>query len=122
VPVAFGTYQPAIVIPATAEMWDNDRRRAVLLHELAHVARADYFTQSIALAACAMYWFHPVVWWVAKRVRLERELACDDRVIAAGAEPRDYAGHLLEIAYSFGGRRAPALAVCMARPRQLEGR
>ena len=80
------------------------------------------FCTLATLAACATYWFHPVVWWIARRVRIERELACDDSVIAAGTEPREYAGHLLEIAYSFGGRRAPALAVCMARPRQLEGR
>jgi beta-lactamase regulating signal transducer with metallopeptidase domain len=122
VPLAFGTRHPAIVIPAIAETWDEDRRRAVLLHELAHVARFDCLTHSIALGACAMYWFHPAIWWVAKRVRIEREFACDDRVIAAGAEPKEYASHLLEIAYSLGGRRAPALAVCMARPRQLEGR
>jgi beta-lactamase regulating signal transducer with metallopeptidase domain len=122
VPLAFGTRRPAIVVPAIAETWDEDRRRAVLLHELAHVARFDCLTHGVALAACAMYWFHPGVWWIAKRVRIERELASDDRVIAAGTEPRDYASHLLEIAYSFGGRRAPALAVCMARPRQLEGR
>src|SRR4051794_28146029 len=122
VPLAFGTRQPAIVIPAIADTWDDDRRRAVLSHELAHVARFDCLTHSLALAACALYWFHPGVWWAARRVRIERELACDDRVIAAGAEPREYASHLLEIAYSFGGRRAPALAVCMARPRQLEGR
>ena len=122
VPLAFGTRRPAIVVPAIAETWDEDRRRAVLLHELAHVVRFDCFMHNIAFAACAMYWFHPAVWWIAKRVRIERELACDDRVIAAGTEPREYASHLLEIAYSFGGRRAPALAVCMARPRQLEGR
>lgn len=122
VPLAFGTRQPAIVIPAIADTWDDDRRRAVLSHELAHVARLDCLTHTLALAACALFWFHPGVWWAARRVRIERELACDDRVIAAGAEPREYASHLLEIAYSFGGRRAPALAVCMARPRQLEGR
>jgi len=122
VPLAFGTRRPAVVIPAIAETWDEDRRRAVLLHELAHVVRFDCLMHNIALAACAMYWFHPAVWWIAKRIRIERELACDDRVIAAGTEPREYASHLLEIAYSFGGRRAPALAVCMARPRQLEGR
>jgi beta-lactamase regulating signal transducer with metallopeptidase domain len=122
VPLAFGTRQPVIVIPAIADTWDDDRRRAVLSHELAHVARFDCLTHSLALAACAVYWFHPGVWWASRRVRIERELACDDRVIAAGAEPREYASHLLEIAYSFGGRRAPALAVCMARPRQLEGR
>ncbi len=122
VPMAFGTRHPAIVIPAVADTWDEDRRRAVLLHELAHVARFDCLTQSVALATCALYWFHPAVWWVARRIRIERELACDDRAIEAGTEPREYAGHLLEIAYSLGGRRAPALAVCMARPRQLEGR
>ena len=76
----------------------------------------------LAAAACAVYWFHPAAWWIARRLRIERELACDDRVIAAGTEARDYAGHLLEIAYSLGGHRAPALAVSMARRHQLEGR
>ena len=121
-PLAFGTRRPSIVIPDIADQWTDDRRRAVLLHELAHVARRDCLTQSVAFGACALYWFHPALWWVAGRLRVERELACDDRVIAAGSPPRDYAGHLLEIAYSLGGRAAPALAVTMARPRQLEGR
>jgi beta-lactamase regulating signal transducer with metallopeptidase domain len=121
-PMAAGTRQPAIVIPAIADTWSEDRRRAVLLHELAHVARFDCLTHLLARAACALYWFHPAAWWAANRLRLEREHACDDRVIAAGAPARDYAGHLLEIAYAFGPRQAPALAVSMARPRQLEGR
>lgn len=122
VPAALGARRPSILIPAIADTWSEDRRRAVMLHELAHVARYDCLTQAVAFAACAIYWFHPAAWWVARRLRIERELACDDRVIAAGTEARDYAGHLLEIAYSLGGRRAPALAVSMARPHQLEGR
>jgi beta-lactamase regulating signal transducer with metallopeptidase domain len=122
IPVTFGTRQPSIVIPAIAETWTEDRRQAVLLHELAHVARYDCLTQMLAVAACTVYWFHPAAWWIARQMRIERELACDDRVIAAGTEARDYAGHLLEIAYSFGGHRAPALAVSMARRNQLEGR
>ena len=122
VPAAIGSFRPSIVIPAIADMWDNDRRRAVILHETAHVARRDCLTQTLASAACAMYWFHPAAWWAARRLRIERELACDDRVIAAGTKARDYAGHLLEIAYSVGSHPAPALAVSMARPRQLEGR
>jgi beta-lactamase regulating signal transducer with metallopeptidase domain len=122
VPMAFGTRRPAIVIPDIADQWTDDRRRAVLLHELAHVARQDCLTQHVAFAACALYWFHPAPWWVARRLRVERELACDDRVIAAGSPACDYAGHLLEIAYSLGRRSVPALAVTMARPRQLEGR
>ncbi|MEN3339324.1 MAG: hypothetical protein V7647_3000 [Acidobacteriota bacterium] len=122
VPMAFGTRRPAVIIPVMAEAWDEDRRRVVMLHELAHVARYDCLTDGLMVAACAMYWFHPLVWWIARQARIERELACDDRVIAAGTEPREYAGHLLEIAYSFGARRAPALALTMARPSQLEGR
>ncbi len=121
-PMTFGTWAPSIVIPATADLWPDDRRRAVLLHELAHVVRYDCLTQTLALIACAAYWPHPGVWWVARQLRVERELACDDRVLAAGAEAHAYAGHLLDIAYSLEGRQAPALAVSMARPSQLEGR
>jgi beta-lactamase regulating signal transducer with metallopeptidase domain len=122
VPIALGIVRPSIVVPAIADTWDTDRRRAVLLHEMAHVARYDCLTQVLAVAACAIYWFHPAAWFAARRLRVERELACDDRVIAAGAKGRDYAAHLLEIAYSFGSYRAPALAVGMARRNQLEGR
>ncbi len=121
-PMAFGTRRPGILIPATADLWPEDRRRAVILHELAHIARHDCLTQALAFVACTAYWFHPGAWWAARQLRIERELACDDRVIASGAPARDYAGHLLDIAYTFGGDRAPALAVSMARPRQLEGR
>ena len=114
-PMAFGTFRPAILIPAIADTWSYDRRRAVVMHELAHVARYDCLTQTLAFVACAIYWFHPGAWWAARRLRIEREIACDDRVIAAGAQAREYAGHLLEIAYAFSSQRAPALAVGMAR-------
>ena len=122
VPMAVGIRRPSVVLPALADTWAEDRRRAVLLHELAHVSRYDCLIQLLACVARAVYWFHPGVWWAARRLRVERELACDDRVLVAGAEGREYAGHLLEIAYSLSGRRAPALAVTMARSRQLEGR
>jgi beta-lactamase regulating signal transducer with metallopeptidase domain len=121
-PVTAGTLAPSIVIPADADRWDEDRRRAVLLHELAHIARQDCLTQMLAALACAAYWFHPGVWYVARRLRIEREVACDDRVLAAGAHASEYAGHLLELAYSWSGRRAPALVVGMASSRKLEGR
>ena len=120
--MTFGIRRPSILIPAIAETWAGDRRRAVILHELAHIARRDCLTQTLAFVACTLYWFHPAVWWAARRLRIERELACDDRVIAAGTQPREYAGHLLEIAYAFGDRRVSAMAVSMARPQQLESR
>jgi beta-lactamase regulating signal transducer with metallopeptidase domain len=121
-PMAFGTRRPTIVIPSVSDTWSDDRRRAVLLHELAHIARHDCLTQLLAAAACAVYWPHPGVWWAAHRLRVERELACDDLVLQAGTHAREYAEHLLELAYALGGYRAPALVVSMARPGQVEGR
>ena len=121
-PMTTGTLTPAIVIPADSDTWDDDRRRAVLLHELAHIARRDCLTQTLTAIACALYCFHPGIWYIAHRLRIERELACDDRVLAAGAHASDYAGHLLELAYQWSGRRALALAVGMASSHKLEGR
>lgn len=121
-PMAIGIRHGVILLPAVADTWSADRRRAVLLHELAHVARYDCLTQMLAAVACAVYWIHPGVWWVARRLRVERELACDDRVLTAGTHARKYAGHLLDLAYALGGKSAPALAVTMARPNELEGR
>ena len=121
-PMVFGLRSPAILLPAIADTWDDDRRRAVVLHELAGVSRRDCLTQTLGAIACAAYWPHPGVWSNARRLRIERELACDDLVLTAGTSARDYAGHLLELAHTLGGGRAPALVVTMARPRQLEGR
>lgn len=121
-PLTFGTVAPTIVLPASADEWTDDCRRAVLLHELAHVVRRDCLVQRIASFACALYWPHPGVWWAAKRLRTERELACDDRVLASGAPARDYAGYLLEIAHTFRAAPAPATALGMARAQQLERR
>ena len=120
VPITFGTLRPAVLVPSSTDAWSADRRRAVLLHELAHVARFDCLTQLVGAVACAIYWPHPAVWLAARRMRIERELACDDRVLAAGAEPRAYAGHLLELAHSLRAAPALATALAMARARDLE--
>src|SRR5688572_20042003 len=121
-PMAVGVRRPSILVPAEADEWSDDRRQAVVFHELAHVARHDCLIQTLAAIACAIYWVHPGVWWVARRLRVERELACDDRVLSAGAHANDYAGHLLEIAYALKSDVAPALAVTMASPNHLEDR
>lgn len=121
-PAAAGLRHASIVLPIVADSWPDDRRRAVLLHELAHIDRHDCLTQTLAAIACAAYWVHPGVWWIAKRLQRERELACDDRVLWAGENARDYAGQLLELAYTLGHTAAPSVVVTMARPRELEGR
>src|SRR6266849_2154260 len=122
-PMTWGIRRPAILLPAEANDWTAERRRDVLLHELAHVKRHDFLIQLIARIACAVYWFHPLVWLAATRLREERERACDDHVLRAGATPSTYATHLLEIARDLRAARATALAsVAMARPAQLATR
>jgi beta-lactamase regulating signal transducer with metallopeptidase domain len=121
-PATWGIFNPVVLLPVGADEWDEDRRRAVLLHELAHVKRNDCLTQLIAQLSCAVYWFHPGVWYTARRVRAERELACDEQVLGVGVNACDYAAHLIEIARSCRSPAGPAIAVAMARSSQLEGR
>jgi beta-lactamase regulating signal transducer with metallopeptidase domain len=125
-PVVYGILRPAVLLPAEAEGWSEERQRMVLLHELTHVARHDCFTQLLAQMACAVYWFNPFIWFAARRLRVEREQACDDFVLSIGTKPSDYANHLLEIARSMQERSifkwSQTTSVAMARRSQLEGR
>jgi len=123
IPMTWGTYRPVIFLPAGAQSWPPERRRAVLLHELAHVVRFDCLVQGLTSIACALYWFHPAVWYAARRLRVERERACDDQVILAGMTPRAYALELFEVAKTYRpGRMTAAAALGMARPSDLEAR
>jgi beta-lactamase regulating signal transducer with metallopeptidase domain len=122
-PMTWGVFSPVLLLPAGADAWPEWKRRNILLHELAHVERFDCLSQLVAQVACALYWFNPLVWVAARRMRVERELACDDRVIGAGSRASDYAGHLLDVARSLRPARATAhAAIAMARPSQLTGR
>jgi hypothetical protein len=123
VPMTWGWPRATVALPRKSERWPEPQLRAVLLHEYAHVARADWLTQCLASAACAVYWFHPLVWWLAHRQRLESEYACDDRVLAAGLPAPEYAVSLLEVIRMLN---APGLslrgAVSMAHETRLEHR
>ncbi len=96
-PLTVGFLRPAVLLPHGAERWPEERLRAVLLHELAHVRRGDWVRQLLARGVCAVYWFHPAVWWAESPMRLEAERACDERVLRAGVRPSDYAETLLEV-------------------------
>jgi TonB family protein len=120
-PMTLGWIRPAIALPADAMEWDADRRRAVLLHELAHVRRADVATQLLARAAFSLYWWNPLTWFGWREFLKARERAADDVVLEAGARPSDYARHLLEIARS-EETAEPVAAIAMVHRSDLEGR
>jgi uncharacterized protein (TIGR03435 family) len=120
-----GFWRSLIVMPPSAAHWSPDRFRVVVLHELAHVKRRDCLTQILTQMVCAIYWFNPLIWIAARKLREERERACDDFVLAAGTKGSDYAGHLLEIARTMRPRLTSPLAgagLAMAHRSQLEGR
>jgi beta-lactamase regulating signal transducer with metallopeptidase domain len=120
-PATWGWWRPIILLPAEANHWSLDRRRMVLLHELAHVKRWDCLTQTIAGIASAVYWFNPLIWLAARRMCVERERACDDLALRGGWKASEYATHLVDIAQSFRAARL-AGAVAMARSSHLAGR
>jgi beta-lactamase regulating signal transducer with metallopeptidase domain len=120
-PLTWGWRRPVVLLPAEAAQWPEERKRIVLLHELAHVKRWDCLTQLVARVICAFYWFNPLVWLAARQMCVERERACDDLVLNGGCKASDYASHLVEIARSF--RRVPQVAaIAMARSSGLEKR
>ena len=121
-PFACGTLHPTIVLPVESEGWSAERRSAVLLHELAHVRRRDLAGHTLGRITCAVYWFHPLVWTAAKRLRSESERACDDLALMCGTRAADYAEHLLDIVTSVRGDRTPMVALAMARRKEFEGR
>jgi bla regulator protein BlaR1 len=122
VPMTWGTLAPKLLLPAEASEWPQERRRLVLLHELAHVARRDSFSRSLASLACALYWFHPGAWFAARQMRLEQEHAADDHVLNAGGSPQAYALSLLHLARGSGARPQFDQAAAMAGMYQLERR
>jgi len=122
-PMTWGVFRPVVLLPASAAEWTFSRRRLVLAHELAHVRRNDGILQVLLQAVCSLYWFNPFVWYAARRLRIERECACDDQVLKLGADGDDYADHLLQVARTLNPAGALSLAtVAMAHRSQLETR
>ena len=122
VAMTWGTWRPVVMLPAEAPAWSEKRLELVLRHELAHVARRDCLVRLLSQMACAFYWPNPLVWLGARRLRLAQEQACDDRVLATGAEAGAYAEELLAGAWTLSGRRWAGAAVAMAEPSTLEKR
>jgi beta-lactamase regulating signal transducer with metallopeptidase domain len=111
VPTALGLLKPAIVLP----LWVMNELPAsevnhILLHELAHLRRWDDWTNLLQQAIKAVLFFHPAVWWIERKVALEREMACDDAVVTETASPRAYAECLAHLAEKSFVERTVVLA------------
>jgi TonB family protein len=106
-PAAWGIGRKLVLLPACASDWPVERRQLVLMHERAHLTRHDNWALLIAEAACALYWPNPLVWFAARYLRLELEHTADDEVLRSGANPAEYARHLIAIARA---SRCPTLA------------
>jgi len=122
IPFTAGITRPVIVLPNVIREWSAEKQEAVLLHELAHIARHDLWTSLAAHVACAVHWFNPLVWVAARRLRIEGERACDDAVLRFGTRASDYADQLLQVVRDTKIKWAPAVAVAMARKSAFEGR
>jgi beta-lactamase regulating signal transducer with metallopeptidase domain/biopolymer transport protein ExbD len=125
VPVTVGFVRPVVLLPACWRQWSQAKREAVLAHELAHVLRADWLVITLARLNQAVYWFHPVAWFLKRRLAELSEQNCDDAVLEATGERTQYARYLLEVAASVasGSRfRTPLTGVAMARRANVETR
>jgi beta-lactamase regulating signal transducer with metallopeptidase domain len=121
VPIVTGILRPVLLLPPASRAWSADRLRIVFLHELAHVRRGDGAALLLSRIASAMFWFHPLVWSLARDARRESERACDDLVLANGVRASEYAGQLLEIGALGGARdRFAGSTLAVARRSSLE--
>jgi TonB family protein len=120
VPLTMSLRRPVIVLPSAWRDWPAATLDAVLLHELAHVARRDALTQRLALVHRAIVWVSPLSWWLRRRLGDLAEQASDEAALAAGIEPTRYAGVLL--GFFVVVRTRSGLHHAMARGRDAERR
>jgi TonB family protein len=98
VPLLTGIFRPVILLPSDSVNWPQSRRNAAIRHELAHLERNDLRFNLARAVVCAVYWFHPLVWILGRRMSAEQESACDDRVLQSGFDRTDYADALVQTA------------------------
>ncbi|HTZ49797.1 MAG TPA: M56 family metallopeptidase [Verrucomicrobiae bacterium] len=112
-PAVAGWIRPVVLLPVSALSGLTEAQlEAVIAHELAHIRRYDAFVNLFQVAVETLLFYHPAVWWVGKRVRLEREHCCDDEAVALCGSPVVYAHALTHLAEA---TQAPQLAMAANR-------
>jgi tetratricopeptide (TPR) repeat protein len=98
VPMTVGAIRPVIILPVTWKTWDSDTLAAILAHEAAHVRRHDASINFAAHLNRAIFWFHPLAWWLERKLAVTAEHACDEAAARAIGAPGRYAEILVEMA------------------------
>jgi uncharacterized protein (TIGR03435 family) len=97
-PITVGWWKPTVLLPSDWQQWPTGQLAAVLAHEAEHVRRRDPLFQWLALLNRAIFWFHPLAWWLDRELSGLAEEACDAAVLAKGHDPREYSQYLLQMA------------------------
>ncbi|HEX4230126.1 MAG TPA: M56 family metallopeptidase [Bryobacteraceae bacterium] len=110
-PGVFGIWRPVILLPeGITEHLAPSQMKAILAHELCHVRRRDNLAAAIHLIVEAIFWFHPMVWWIGARLVEERERACDEEVLSMGNGPNVYAESILKVSKFYLGSRLTCMS------------
>lgn len=114
-PITVGWLSPVLILPEGWERWSAAYLDAVLTHEHEHARRHDPLVQWLALLNRAIFWFHPLAWWLERRLATLAEEACDAAVIRAGHSPQDYSDYLIDMARALRrqGRRLNVFGMAM---------
>ncbi len=124
-PVTFGVTQPQILLPEHWNEWDQFTLTTVLTHEFAHITRNDALTAFLAAFASCVFWFHPLAWFLRRRLASLAEEACDEEVVVTyDAPPEAYARVLIDFARTVRTQkgRLSSLASAMAHTSGLQSR
>jgi beta-lactamase regulating signal transducer with metallopeptidase domain len=111
VPLTWGWRRPVVLFPAGAGDWPAEERSSALLHELAHVKRADFLAMVLVRTSLALFWWNPLCWVVYSEILKAQEIACDELVLRAGIRPSTYAASLLAFRRSAGLGWNPSAAL-----------
>jgi uncharacterized protein (TIGR03435 family) len=110
-PGVVGVLSPLLLLPeGILERLTPSQLRALISHERCHIRCHDNLVAAIHMVVEAVFWFHPVVWWIETRLVDERERACDEAVLLAGSRPQDYAEGILEVCRQSVGIRPACVA------------
>jgi beta-lactamase regulating signal transducer with metallopeptidase domain len=114
-PVTVGWLKPKTILPADWSLWPQRQLDAILAHEGEHILRRDPLIQWLALLNRAVFWFHPLAWWLERHVSALAEEACDAAVLSRGHDPGEYSEYLLDLARSAAraGRRVPTMGMAL---------